>query len=69
MVQSMLDEFYAPIVALRDRKRGYSVSIVKAGLKVVGASAGPVRPPLVDFDAEEEALLSALIAKTSQWNR
>jgi len=38
-------------------------------LKVVGASAGPVRPPLLDFDAEEEELLAALIAKTSQWNR
>jgi 5-dehydro-4-deoxyglucarate dehydratase len=68
LVETMLEEFYAPIVALRDRKRGFSVSIVKAGLKVVGASAGPVRPPLVDFDVEEEAMLAALIAKASQWN-
>jgi dihydrodipicolinate synthase/N-acetylneuraminate lyase len=42
---------------------------VKAGLKVVGASAGPVRPPLVDFDADEEAMLAALVAKASRWNR
>ena len=69
LVKVMLDEFYTPIVALRDRKRGYSVSIVKAGLKVVGASAGPVRPPLVDFDADEEAMLAALVAKASRWNR
>ena len=69
LVRSMLEEFYTPLVALRDRKRGYSVSIVKAGLRVTGASAGPVRAPLTDLDPEEEAILAALVAKAAQWNR
>jgi 5-dehydro-4-deoxyglucarate dehydratase len=69
VVNAMLADFYGPIVELRDRKRGYSVSIVKAGLRVAGMPAGPVRSPLVDFDAEEESLLARLIARASQWNR
>ena len=67
-VATMFEDFYAPLVALRDRKRGFSVSIVKAGLRVVGASAGPVRAPLVDLDAEEEAVLAALVEKAAVWN-
>jgi 5-dehydro-4-deoxyglucarate dehydratase len=66
---SMLADFYTPLVKLRDRKAGYSVSIVKAGLRVAGMPAGPVRPPLVDLDADEESQLAKLVAKTSQWNR
>ncbi len=53
-VNEMFEHFYTPLVALRDRKHGYSVSIVKAGLRVVGRSGGPVRSPLVDLDADEE---------------
>jgi 5-dehydro-4-deoxyglucarate dehydratase len=66
-VRTMLDEFYAPLVAIRDRKHGYSVSIVKAGLRVTGASAGPVRPPLTDLSADEEAMLGALVGKAARW--
>lgn len=68
-VDAMLTSFYKPLVALRDRKHGYAVSIVKAGLRVTGRSAGPVRPPLVDFDADEEARLARLIAEVGSWNR
>ncbi len=69
LTESLLAEFYTPLVKLRDRKHGFAVSIMKAGLRVVGKSAGPVRPPLVDLDQEEEALLAGLVAKASKWNR
>jgi 5-dehydro-4-deoxyglucarate dehydratase len=69
LVKTMLDEFYGPVVELRHRKHGYSVSIVKAGLRVVGHAAGPVRPPLLDLEPAEEALLAALVTRASQWNR
>jgi 5-dehydro-4-deoxyglucarate dehydratase len=59
--------FYDPLVKIRNRKRGYAVSIVKAGLRVVGQSAGPVRPPLVDLDAAEEEMLAQIIASAAQW--
>jgi 5-dehydro-4-deoxyglucarate dehydratase len=68
-VNAMLAEFYFPLVKLRDRKRGYSVSIVKAGLRARGMSAGPVRAPLVDLDAEEQEKLAALIDGAAKWIR
>lgn len=69
LVTAMLEEFYAPIVELRHRKHGYSVSIVKAGLRVVGLTAGPVRPPLLDLEPQEEATLASLVTRASHWNR
>ncbi|MFZ0552432.1 MAG: 5-dehydro-4-deoxyglucarate dehydratase [Steroidobacteraceae bacterium] len=69
LVEEMLTRFYDPLVKLRDRKHGYAVSIVKAGLRVTGRGAGPVRPPLIDLDAEEEKRLATLIQEAAEWNR
>lgn len=57
----LLDTFFLPYLEIRNRKPGYAVSIVKAGAKLAGHDAGPVRPPLVDLSAEESAKLSTLI--------
>jgi 5-dehydro-4-deoxyglucarate dehydratase len=57
----LLDRFFLPYLEIRNRRPGYAVSIVKAGAKLVGHDAGPVRPPLVDLTAEENAKLSDLI--------
>lgn len=61
-VQRLLDEVVLPYTDIRDRKPGYAVSIVKAGLDLTGHPAGPVRPPLTDLDDRERALLSEVIA-------
>ena len=59
----MLRRFFMPYLALRNRRRGYAVSIVKAGLRLVGRPAGPVRPPLTDLpDAELRELRDILAA-------
>ena len=57
----LLDTFFRPYLEIRNRKPGYAVSIIKAGARIVGRDAGPVRPPLVDLSAEESARLAALI--------
>lgn len=57
-----LNDFVFPYTAIRDRQKGYGVSIVKAGMRAVGRSAGPVRPPLVDLTAAEYEALQALVA-------
>ncbi len=57
----LLDHFFLPFLEIRNRKPGYAVSIVKAGARLVGHAAGPVRPPLVDLSAEESAKLADLI--------
>lgn len=61
-VYRALNEFVLPYIAVRNRKRGYAVSIVKAGLKAIGHEAGPVRPPLTDLTEAELAELKALVA-------
>jgi len=59
----LLDEFFLPYLTIRNRKAGYAVSIIKAGARLVGHGAGPVRPPLTDLTAEEDAMLLELIEK------
>ena len=58
-----LNRFVLPYVSLRNRRRGYAVSIVKAGMNVVGRHAGPVRPPLTDLTPEELTELQKLIER------
>jgi len=57
----MLTSFFLPYIALRNRRRGYAVSIVKAGMRLMGRSAGPVRPPLTDLTPPEMDELKALL--------
>jgi 5-dehydro-4-deoxyglucarate dehydratase len=57
----LIDEFFLPYLKIRNRKAGYAVSIVKAGAKLVGHDAGPVRAPLTDLTAEECDMLHKLI--------
>ncbi|MGW0246391.1 5-dehydro-4-deoxyglucarate dehydratase [Nocardia goodfellowii] len=60
-VYGYLRDFVIPYLDIRDRKPGYAVSIIKAGLAAVGRPPGPVRPPLTDLTDSEFADLSALV--------
>ncbi|WP_267715987.1 5-dehydro-4-deoxyglucarate dehydratase [Streptomyces sp. CoH17] len=60
-VRRMLTDVVLPYTAIRDRKAGYAVSIVKAGMDLSGHPAGPVRPPLTALDETERELLADVI--------
>ncbi|GAA3675074.1 5-dehydro-4-deoxyglucarate dehydratase [Arthrobacter ginkgonis] len=60
-VTEKLNRFVLPYLEIRDRAKGYGVSIVKGGLKVIGRDAGSVRPPLQDLTERDLQDLSALI--------
>jgi 5-dehydro-4-deoxyglucarate dehydratase len=60
-----LREFVLPYIQIRNRRKGYAVSIVKAGMKAVGRPAGPVRSPLTDLTDAELQELTRLIAGRS----
>ena len=65
-IDEAMARFILPYVRLRMRQPGYAVSLPKAGVTIVGRSAGPVRPPLVDISREEYAELEKLIASAKQ---
>jgi 5-dehydro-4-deoxyglucarate dehydratase len=60
-----LREFVLPLIQIRNRRKGYAMAIVKAGMKAIGRPAGPVRPPLVDLTEAELQELKELIAGKS----
>jgi 5-dehydro-4-deoxyglucarate dehydratase len=57
--EDKVQEFYA----LRAKKRGYEVSSVKAAMEWCGLPAGPVRPPLVELNDDERAMVRRLVER------
>jgi 5-dehydro-4-deoxyglucarate dehydratase len=60
-VDTLLRDFYVPLVELRDRAPGYAVSLVKAAARLRGRPVGPVRAPLTDPRAADLADLATLL--------
>jgi 5-dehydro-4-deoxyglucarate dehydratase len=60
-----LNAFVLPYIKLRNRGKGYAVSIVKAGCELVGRPAGPLRRPLTALTSSEMAELGALIERAN----
>jgi len=56
-------ERVAPWYALRARRAGYEVSVMKAAMEAYGMTAGPVRPPLADVTDQERAEIRALAGR------
>lgn len=59
----LLDEFFTPLVALRDEQPGFAVSLIKAGLRLGGHDVGSVRAPLTDPDPDQLARLGDLLER------
>ncbi|MGR0278083.1 5-dehydro-4-deoxyglucarate dehydratase [Marinomonas dokdonensis] len=60
-VTSIIQNFFIPFCRLRDEKKGYAVSLIKAGAQLIERSAGDVRAPLTMPTAEQKARLQSLI--------
>lgn len=69
VTRRLLTEFFRPFGEIRNRRKGYPVSIIKAGLRVVGRDPGPVRPPLTELDAKEMEQLARVIAHGQELTR
>jgi 5-dehydro-4-deoxyglucarate dehydratase len=63
--REILTHAIEPICRVRDLRKGYAVSYVKAAVNILGMlgpeGAGPVRPPLVDLDVEHRAALEQVL--------
>ncbi len=62
-VYDRLRDFVLPYLEIRNKRSGYSVSIVKASMVAAGRPAGPVRPPLTDLTEQELAELTDLVKR------
>lgn len=62
-LNEILIEYVHPMYALRDKMRGYEVSVMKEMMEMMGICAGPVRPPLCAVKAEHKAELAAIVEK------
>lgn len=61
VVNKILKSFFIPFVRLRSKKKGYAVSLIKSGARLIGKDAGDVRPPLVMPTPAETKELKELI--------
>ncbi len=69
--QELVTELYQnvilPINSIRHRKSGYAVSLIKAGMEIIGLPVkNTVRPPVVPVDKEDYRDLEKVIEKTFQ---
>jgi len=67
-LDDLMRKFVHPLYAIRDRIKGYEVSAMKAAMEIIGMTAGPVRPPLVNCHAHDIADLRALMEVYAQAN-
>ena len=63
----LMTEYVIPLYALRARRRGYEVTVMKEMMNIVGLAAGPVRPPLPKLRNEEIAELKTMLKKWKPW--
>jgi len=59
----LMNEYVNPLYAIRARRKGYEVSVMKEMMNLIGLGAGPVRPPLTNVRAEELVDIRALLEK------
>jgi 5-dehydro-4-deoxyglucarate dehydratase len=60
-IDDLMRRFFLPYLAIRNRRAGYAVSIVKAGARIAGIECGPVRSPLLDLTSGEQEELAVLM--------
>jgi 5-dehydro-4-deoxyglucarate dehydratase len=60
-LERLMRKYVHPLYALRDKKKGYEVSVMKRAMELLGKPAGPVRPPLTGITSAEEAELRKVL--------
>ncbi len=59
----LMNNYVIPLYNIRNRKRGYEVSVMKSAMQILGMPAGPVRPPLTPVRPEEETEIRSLMER------
>jgi 5-dehydro-4-deoxyglucarate dehydratase len=59
----LMANYVRPLYAIRGRRKGYEVSVMKCAMEILGKPAGPVRPPLVEVRPEEREEIASLMER------
>jgi 5-dehydro-4-deoxyglucarate dehydratase len=66
-LDTLMRELVVPMYALRARRKGYEVSVMKKMMDLIGLKGGVSRPPLVEVTAEEEREIAGWLPKWQAW--
>ena len=59
----LMSDLIVPLYALRGRRRGYEVTVMKEMMNLMGLAGGAVRPPLPRLTREDLDTLEALVSR------
>jgi 5-dehydro-4-deoxyglucarate dehydratase len=57
----LMAKYVQPLYAIRERRRGYEVSVMKQAMDILGMPGGPVRPPLTNVLESDVADIRTLM--------
>jgi len=60
-LDGLMKKYVHPLYALRERVKGYEVTVMKAAMEILGMPAGPVRPPLCECAEKDIADLRQIL--------
>ena len=66
-LKSLMEKAVVPLYALRNRRKGYEVSVMKELMNLLGMAAGPVRPPLANVRSEDMPELKQILESWKPW--
>src|SRR6266567_3064426 len=64
---TLMNDLVIPLYALRARRKGYEVSVMKAMMDMIGLAGGSVRPPLVALRSDELESLGGMAERWRPW--
>jgi len=66
-LQRMMTEYVVPLYAMRARRKGHEVTVMKEMMMMLGMAGGPVRPPLARMRPDEIEELKRFTEKWRSW--
>jgi 5-dehydro-4-deoxyglucarate dehydratase len=66
-LNALVNKYVHPLYNLRDRKRGYEVSVMKTMMDLIGLKGGPVRTPLENVTEAEVGMIKEIVELYKDW--
>ena len=66
-LNDLMRRFVHPLYAIRERARGYEVTVMKVAMEMLGMAGGPARPPLTALSARDVEDVRKLMETYREW--